>query len=290
MSRSFPPLPAALAAGWEERWLERPQGPLRYVVAGQGRPLVLCHGFIGSAENFETWVPGLAGRRLLVIPDLPGFGGSAPLPGEHRSRALAVEVRALVDQLGLGTFDVGGLCLGAAVAMELLAQEPARVERLLLHTPLLSPAMVRRPFRLQVQGLTLPGIFDLISALGRWRVAADLYRRFVVEGATVIDRRSADVNFGNQARANPRAAREWLRDGISVSFIPLLSGWRGDVFALAAADDRILEVGLLEAFCRARPRTELSLVEASGHGWSAEFISRQMEILTRIVAEPAASP
>jgi len=290
VSPSFPPLPEALAAGWEERWLERPQGQLRYVVAGQGRPLVLCHGFIGSAENFETWVPGLAARRSLVIPDLPGFGSSAALPGQHSTRALAREVRALTDHLHLDTFELGGLCLGAAVAMEVLAQEPARVERLVLHTPLMAPAMVRRAFRLQVGGLTVPGVFDLISALGRWRVAADLYRRVVVEGSAVVDRRSADLNFENQVRANPRAAREWLRDGVSVSFLPLLDGWHGDVFALAAADDRILEVELLAQYCSARPHTELSLVAASGHGWSAEFISRQMEILERIVATPSMVP
>jgi len=290
MSSAFQPLPEALAAGWEESWLERPQGRLRYVVAGHGRPLVLCHGFIGSAENFETWVPRLAPNRRLVIPDLPGFGRSAALPGEHSSRALAGEVRALVDHLQLQTFEVGGLCLGAAVALEVLAQQPARVERLVLHTPLLAPEMVRRPFRLQVQGLTLPGVFDLISAVGRWRWAADLYRRVVVEGSTVVDHRSADVNFENQARADPRAAREWLRDGISASFLPLLDGWPGELFALAAADDRILEVDLLARYCRARPRTELSLVAAAGHGWSAEFISRQLEILERIVATPPLTP
>ena len=290
MTSSFQPLPEALAAGWEERWLERPQGRLRYVVAGRGRPLVLCHGFIGSAENFETWVPGLAARRLLVIPDLPGFGSSAAFAGQHSSRALASEVRALTDHLHLDTFELGGLCLGAAVAMEVLAQAPAKVERLVLHTPLMTPAMVRRAFRVQVGALTVPGVFNLISALGRWRVAADLYRRVVVEGSTLVDQRAADLNFANQARANPRAAREWLRDGVSVSFLPLLDGWHGDVFALAAADDRILEVELLAEYCRARPRTDLSLVTASGHGWSAEFISRQLEILERIVATPALLP
>jgi pimeloyl-ACP methyl ester carboxylesterase len=290
MNQPLAPLPEAVVAGWEEHVLERPQGPLRYVLAGSGPPLVLCHGFIGSAENFESWVARLAPHRLLVMPDLPGFGGSAPLPTAHRSRALAGEVRALLDHLEIQKFEAGGLCLGAAVAMELLAAAPARVGQLLLHTPLLTPRMVNRPFRLQVRALTAPGAFDLISAIGRWRPAADLYRRVVVEGSTPADRRSADVNFENQLRASPRAAREWLREGISLDFAPLLMGWEGDIQVLAATDDRILNVELLRRFCQGRPRTELSLVEAAGHGWTPEFMSRQLEILERAVSATPSTP
>jgi pimeloyl-ACP methyl ester carboxylesterase len=289
MSLPLAPLPDAVGVGWEEHFLERPQGRLRYVLAGSGPPLVLCHGFIGSAENFESWVTRLAPHRLLVMPDLPGFGGSAPLPTAHRSRALAGEVRALLDYLELGSFGVGGLCLGAAVALEILAALPARVNQVLMHTPLLTPRMVNRQFRLQVKAMTAPGVFNLVSAVASWRPAADLYRRLVVEGSAETDRRSADVNFQNQLRASPRAAREWLREGISLDFAPLLSGWDGDVHVLAAADDRILNVGLLQRYCEIRPHTWLNLVESAGHGWTPEFMSRQLELLEQAVTAPAST-
>lgn len=272
-------MPEALASGWEERWLDRPQGKLRYVTAGAGLPLVLCHGFIGSAENFETWVPRLARLRRLVIPDLPGFGGSAPLPGTHSSRALAAEVRALLDQLALPEYELGGLCLGAAVAMELLAMAPDRPRRLILHTPLLDPASVSRSFRLQSQLGTTPGVFRAISFLGRRRVLADFYRRVAVEGGAEIDRRAADLNFANQVRADPRAAREWLRDGMAANYRPLLSGWSGPIAVLVAGDDKLLDLSRVQAFCAARPQTELSVIPAAGHGWDAELIRRQLDIL-----------
>ncbi|MGC1184572.1 MAG: alpha/beta fold hydrolase, partial [Candidatus Dormiibacterota bacterium] len=216
------PLPEAVAAGWEERWIDRPQGRLRFVTAGRGVPLLLCHGFIGSAENFETWVPRLAQFRRLVIPDLPGFGGSSALTGTHSSRALAVEVMALLDSLNLAEYELGGLCLGASVAMELLALAPDRPRRLILHTPLLDPASVSGSFRIQSQLGTTPGVFKTISFLGRRRVLADFYRRVAVEGGAEIDRRAADLNFANQVRADPRAAREWLRDGMRSNYRTLL--------------------------------------------------------------------
>ena len=267
-----------------EAWLDRPQGKMRYLVVGHGKPLVLCHGFIGSAENFESWTPVLAPHRLLIIPDLPGFGLSDPLVGQHLSRALATEVRELVDHLGVDTYEVGGLCLGAAVALEMLAAQPGRVERVILHTPLLSPEMVTKPFRLQVDALTRLHAFAAISAVGRWRPVADLYRRLVVEGSGPVDQRAAEVNFQNQLRANPRAAQEWLGEGISLQFTRLLDRWNGVVSVVAAAKDRLLDVGMLERYCLARPRTDISLIPAAGHGWSPEFMARQLEVLERMVA------
>jgi len=262
---------------------------MRYVTAGSGRPLVLCHGFIGSAENFETWVPRLARRRLLVIPDLPGFGGSAPLRGHHSSRALASELLALLDHLQLRHYELGGLCLGAAVALELLAMAPERPERLILHTPLLDPSSVARTFRVQSRVATAPAIFELISFLGRRRVLADFYRRVAVEGAAEVDRRAADLNFANQVRADPRAAREWLRDGLGVDFRALLAGWKGPVAVLVAADDRIVELDRLRRYCAGRPHTELSVIHSAGHGWDAELIRRQLDVLEQFLAgsEPA---
>ena len=249
------------------------------MTAGAGIPLVLCHGFIGSAENFETWVPRLARRRRLVIPDLPGFGSSAPLPTEHTSRALAAELLVLLDQLELPRYELGGLCLGAAVALEMLALAPRRALRMILHTPLLDPTSVSRSFRLQVRLGTAPGVFQLISFLGRRRVLADFYRRVAVEGKAEIDRRSADINFANQQRADPRAAREWLRDGLGTDFRPLLDGWKGPVAVLAAADDRLLEMDRVTDFCAHRPQTAISVITSAGHGWDAELIRRQLDVL-----------
>src|SRR5438445_7508473 len=50
---------------------------VRYLDEGSGHPLLLCHGFIGSLENFHTWGPAFAGHRRVLIPDLPGCGETA---------------------------------------------------------------------------------------------------------------------------------------------------------------------------------------------------------------------
>ena len=72
---------------------------LRVVRGGDGdRLLVLLHGLGATGDIFERWRPLLAeawpGRW--VAPDLPGHGGSPPLPS-YSFEALAAAVAGLVD-------------------------------------------------------------------------------------------------------------------------------------------------------------------------------------------------
>jgi len=62
---------------FEERRLDG----LRYFVGGSGPPIVLVHGLGGMASNWRLVAPELAGERRVIVPELPGHGGSAPLEG-----------------------------------------------------------------------------------------------------------------------------------------------------------------------------------------------------------------
>lgn len=264
----------------EERWLAREgRRRVRWLIGGEGPPLLLCHGFLGSAENFDTWFAALCRRRTVVVPDLAGFGASAPLPGRHTADGLANDVAALLADLGWERFDLGGLCLGCSVALALLRRLPQRVDRLLLHTPLLAPEVVRRRFRLQARVLTAPGIFPTVTWLARRRVVSDLYKRLVVEGPNV-DPRAAEVNFRNQRRACPRAAREWLHDGLGRDDTAVLAAYPGPTLVLVPADDRIVDARRLGALVAGWPRVTVRLLRDAGHGWTEDAVRRQLEVVT----------
>src|SRR5947209_12638491 len=124
---------------------------MRYLVGGRGKPLVLCHGFLSSAEEFGGRFSSLARERTLIVPDLPGNAASAPLRGRHTAEAMAEGVDRLLAQLDIREFDLGGLCLGASVACALARRRGGEVGRLVLHTPLLMPGLVRTRHRVQVR-------------------------------------------------------------------------------------------------------------------------------------------
>jgi pimeloyl-ACP methyl ester carboxylesterase len=95
------------------------------------RPLVLLHGFLGSARNLATLARGLAERRpdlAVVALDLTGHGASPPLPAAADTAALAADVLASAHALGLGApLAIVGHSLGGRVALRAAAVDPAAV-------------------------------------------------------------------------------------------------------------------------------------------------------------------
>jgi pimeloyl-ACP methyl ester carboxylesterase len=119
-----------LLPGFEERHHEWRGARIRLFVAGDGPPLLLVHGLGGAAWNFDELAPLLPGRRLL-IPDLPGHGGSAPLPAATLA-AFADVLADLLDAEGIDQADVFGHSLGGVVGLRLAERHPERVRRLIL--------------------------------------------------------------------------------------------------------------------------------------------------------------
>lgn len=265
--------------GLAERFTSHDGRPLRYMIGGSGPAMLLCHGFIGSAENFAEWCGALLPRRTVIAPDLPGFGKSAALTGTHTADSLAEAALRAVDDAGVDRFDVGGLCLGSGVALAVQRARPGGVERLILHTPLLAPRLVRRRFHAQAGFMLAPVVYPAIIWLSRRRVVSDLYKRIMVEGADV-DPVAAQINFDNQRRADTRAVREWLRDGLRRDdFAQLSRGTPTPTLLLVAAADRIVDVPRIERDLRGLPGLEVAVIADGGHAWTAAMLERQREIL-----------
>jgi pimeloyl-ACP methyl ester carboxylesterase len=262
----------------EERFTTIRGQTLRYLVGGHGKPLVLCHGFLSSAEEFGGRFSELGAYRTLIIPDLPGNGASPPLRGRHSSGAMADLVYDLLTELDIDTFDVGGLCLGATVACALAKRAGGRAERLVLHTPLLSPDLMRRRYRDQVRLLSRRPMWDGVVWLSRQRWISDLYKRFViVEGD--VDDRTADINYENQRRADPRAAREWLNDCLRRDDVDVVAARADRTLIIVARHDRLVDVERLKGLIATLPDLNVFTDSDQGHGWNEAAVHRQLEVL-----------
>ena len=106
---------------------------LAYVELGdpRGEPLLLLHGFTDSSRSWSLSAPYLSRYRLL-IPDQRGHGAAdAPLDG-YSVAQLARDAALFLDALGIRKAAVVGHSLGSMVAIDLAADHPERVSRIVL--------------------------------------------------------------------------------------------------------------------------------------------------------------
>ncbi|MDT8327104.1 MAG: alpha/beta fold hydrolase, partial [Roseovarius sp.] len=79
-----------------------------YRRAGSGPVLVLVHGYLGGADQWQDMIAHFAPRFDVIAPDLPGCGGNADQPGPDRITDFARVVLALLDELGIDEFTLLG--------------------------------------------------------------------------------------------------------------------------------------------------------------------------------------
>jgi pimeloyl-ACP methyl ester carboxylesterase len=188
-------------------------------------------------------------------------------------------LQSFSHRLGIGEHDVGGICLGATVALEYAARSTQQIRSLVLHTPIYSPQTVRAAFKRQVALLTAGPVFWCVDRLRRNRLVSDLYKRFFVEGEGV-DPYDAQMNFDNQFRADGRAAREWLRDGLTRDYRNFLRSWRKPALVVVAADDRVVDVAAIRGLNDLMPQATIRVIESAGHGWTPTLIAAQVEAIS----------
>jgi pimeloyl-ACP methyl ester carboxylesterase len=106
--------------------------PLYYEDAGEGKPLLLLHGWGGKCDSFLPLARDFRTLRRVIALDFPGHGAT-PEPPEPWSVTEYMEMtRAFMDKLGLNGCDIVAHSFGGRVALLLAATYPEKVGRMLL--------------------------------------------------------------------------------------------------------------------------------------------------------------
>ena len=118
--------------GLEERFAEIKGVRMRYFVGGEGPPLILVHGLGGAAANWTELVPLLMRRHRLLVPDLPGHGGSAALPAVAGLEPFADRVALVAEREGMLPAPVVGHSLGGMVVLRMALRRPDDIPAVVL--------------------------------------------------------------------------------------------------------------------------------------------------------------
>jgi pimeloyl-ACP methyl ester carboxylesterase len=122
---------------------------LYYETIGDGRPLILLHGGLGSGEMFGPVRPALAESHQVIAVDLQGHGRTADIDRPIDVSLMADDIAALIDHLGLDKPDLVGYSLGGGVALYATAKFPEKVGRLVVASPNLRPDDIYQEMRPQ---------------------------------------------------------------------------------------------------------------------------------------------
>src|SRR5438552_11535622 len=102
---------------------------LHVEVEGSGPVVVLAHGFGGSARNFLPQARALRDRYRIVRFDARGHArrGAPAEAAAYTPEAFAADVERVLHQVGAQRAGVGGLSMGAGIALRFPLSHPERV-------------------------------------------------------------------------------------------------------------------------------------------------------------------
>lgn len=101
-----------------------------YEIHGQGEPLLLLHGGLGSIDMFAPVLPALAAGRQVIGVDLHGHGRTALGDRPVSLIDMGDDMATLLTELGYEQVDVLGYSMGGGVGFRLAVQHPEKVRRL----------------------------------------------------------------------------------------------------------------------------------------------------------------
>lgn len=105
---------------------------LYYETYGEGEPLILLHGGLGSIGMVKEVLNALAKGRRVIGVDLHGHGRTAIGDRTLSLEGMGKDVAELIKYLGLEKADVMGYSMGGGAALQVAIQHPERVRKLIV--------------------------------------------------------------------------------------------------------------------------------------------------------------
>jgi 3-oxoadipate enol-lactonase len=248
--------------------------------AGNGRPLILIHGFPFSGRMWTRQLGSLGAKHQVLAPDLPGFGQSSATSEEASVDAYSRACAAALDASGVrGPVALGGLSMGGYIALAFARLFPERLSALLLLS-------------------TRAGADSSEGKANRDKTIAQVKE----QGASVVTegmypKLLAPANY----EAKPDAASELqdiMKDATPEGVIAALKVMRDrpdstqslgaiktPTLVVHGKDDQVIPFAEAEATAKAIPNSKLVLIEGAGHMPNLEQQARFDEAVLSFLAK-----
>lgn len=103
-----------------------------YEEYGEGKPLVLLHGFGGCSQNWHPFTAKLSEHYRLIVVDLRGHGYSTNPENRFTHWEAAIDVFLLLEKLGVDHFSAMGISTGGMTLLHMATSQPKRIDSMVL--------------------------------------------------------------------------------------------------------------------------------------------------------------
>jgi pimeloyl-ACP methyl ester carboxylesterase len=227
---------------------------------GGGTPLVLLHAYPLSSAMWLAQREGLAARFRVITPDLRGFGGSPLGTDEPSVDAMADDVAALLDTLGISRAIVGGLSMGGYVTLAFCRRHPDRVlGAILADTKATEDGETARAARIRIA--------ERLEAEESVSVLVDDLLPRLVGPTTMRQRALVYGRVRGLVQSTPPLAAAWAQRAMAArpDSIGALAEFRAPTLVLHGAEDTIITEDDARSMTEALPNAELIMIPGSGH-------------------------
>ncbi len=249
-----------------------------YNVQVEGVPVVLLHGFTGSAAAWDSITKQWEGMQVITI-DLPGHGKTVT-ESPRSMQACCRDLRALLTCLQLPEVHLAGYSMGGRTALSFAMYYPELVKSLILESasPGLETAAERKE-RVKADG-ALAGKIEQegIAAFVRFWENIPLFATQKKLSATIREK----VRNGRmqQSEAGLAASLRFMGTGSQPSWWEQLHQFTRPVLLLAGEEDKKY-VGINQKMDKLLQTSELICVKNTGHAIHVE----EPEIFGKLVYE-----
>lgn len=221
--------------------------------------LLILPGLLEDAEAFTHQIEALRGQANVYVADLT------------RAEAIADLAKQALEQVPAGKFSLAGHSMGGYVALEVMRQAPERVERLaLLNTHARPDSPESTENRRRLMALAEKDFPAVIQSLMP-KLMTEAHVMDLDMTGTI-----SEMALGIGKDAFIRQEKAIIGRIDSRAHLPRI---KCPTLVLAARDDALMPVELLEELARGIPKATLAVVEGSGHMASLEQPAKVTELL-----------
>lgn len=176
---------------------------VHYLIAGQGEPILLIHGFPTSSYLWRDIMGSLSGDYQVIAVDLPGYGQSDKKIGDSYSfRYYGRVLTAILDHLKIERVTLGVHDLGGPIGLHWMVQDMSKVQRLILFNTLVYPKFS--------WGVKLFGLMSILPGIRNWLTSSGGIKKAMQIGVYNKERLTKEVVQYYQAPFKDKESRKAL--------------------------------------------------------------------------------